>query len=177
MLKRFVYQDILLCFFIAGVAAGTVMANLLSKEVISQGGYFGTVFPNAALSGWQADMEFLFYIGRQRLLEMAFALLMAMTVYSFPCFCLMAAYYGFLPGIVLTILTCQKGLLGLPYYVVTIFPQCIVYLAVWYVLAMWACERSHKLRPASVLGLLVLVLVGILLEWFVNPYLIKILAF
>jgi len=65
--------------------------------------------------------------------------------------------------------------MGLPCYLLTLFPQVFIYLPIWICLASWAGEKSGRIRILPLVGLMVLAFGGALLETCVNPYFIRLL--
>lgn len=169
------YQDRLLVCFLIGLIAGTVLVNLLSQEVRSQAGYFGSYFTAGFKNGSQAKKELLWVVCRQRIFETGIAWLVGLTVFAVPCFYGMAAYYGLSAGMILSLTTCQKGLMGLPCYLATLLPHFLIYIPVWIILAVWAGDRTSKIRILPMIGLILLTSLGAFLEAYINPYFLQIL--
>lgn len=172
----FSYADILLLCFCIGVVTGTVLVNGLSSEVITKTGYFGTdsVYGSRVIGEGQW-LEFLTVVCRQRFLEASFGWILGLTVFSVPCFYAISAYAGISAGVVLSVITMQKGLAGIFYYGLTMFPHYIVYIPVWCILAFWAGRMTGKIRIIQMAALLGLVFFGAVLESYVNPILLQML--
>lgn len=170
------YQDLLLLFFIAGVLGGTITANLLSEELKRQIGYFDTLFlSEQALSMTQKQQMWLFVL-RQRCMELLGAWLLSLTVFSAVGFCGAAALVGGSVGVVLSVITVQKGLWGLLFYLGTILPQALFYVPIGLILASWAGEEKHPIRIPAILLLSLLLVVGTAAEAFVSPAVVLILT-
>lgn len=170
------YQDLLLLFFIAGVLGGTITANLLSEELKRQIGYFDTLFlSEQALSMTQKQQMWLFVL-RQRCMELLGAWLLSLTVFSAVGFCGAAALVGGSVGVVLSVITVQKGLWGLLFYLGTILPQALFYIPIGLILASWAGEEKHPIRIPAILLLSLLLVVGTAAEAFVSPAVVSILT-
>lgn len=163
------YHDRLLFCFIAGVIGGTVTANLLSGELQSQIGYFNTLFLSGQSLGGREQQELWYFVVKQRLLEVSGAWLVGLTVFSALGYYILAVLAGGSVALVLSVITVQKGMMGLPFYLATIVPQVFCYLPVCLVLAVWAGEDSRNIHLAG-MGILVgLTVAGAVLEVYLNP--------
>lgn len=170
----FSYADILLLCFCIGVVTGTGLVNCLSGEVIAKTGYFGmdSVYGSSLIRDGQW-LDFFKVVCRQRFLEAGFGWILGLTVFSVPCFYAISAYAGISAGVVLSVITMQKGIAGIFYYVLTMFPHYIVYIPVWCILAFWAGRMTGKIRMIQMGALLGLVFLGAVLESYVNPLLLQ----
>ena len=168
----FRYQDILLICFCAGVLLGTGAVNGFHQELTGQLGYFETISRSGQLSGGDKWLELMTLVSRQRFFEVGFAWLLGLTVFSVPCFYGLSLYAGINAGVVLSIVTMQKGLFGIFYYLLSLSPHFMIYIPVWCILAYWAGERNGKIRLPSLCALLLLTFIGIILESYVNPALL-----
>lgn len=169
------YEDRLLIGFLLGVICGTAAANLMYQQIQDQAGYFAELMDlNLNLTVGEQKELFL-YVCRQRVIQTLFAWLVGLTVFSVPCFCVLAAGCGMSVGVVLAITTCQRGLAGLLWYLMTLFPHYLIYVPVWCVLASWAGNKTGKIRLLPLCALLLLVLIGAGMEAFLNPYALKLL--
>lgn len=172
---RISYQDRLLLCFLGGILGGTIIANLLSSELQSQIGYFDALLlSGAALS--DVDQRRLWgYVTRQRLLETAGVWLVSLTTFASLGCCMLAVLAGAVASVTISVITVQKGLFGILFYLASILPQWLFYIPVFLVLALWAEKNSRVIRIRALLILLFLVLVGAAAEVYINPYIIGIL--
>lgn len=167
------YQDILLICFCGGVLLGTAAVNGLNRELTGQLGYFETILGSGQLSGRNQWLALLSVVCRQRFFEVGFGWLLGLTVFSVPCFYGLSAYAGIYGGVVLSVVTMQKGLTGIFYYFLSVIPHNLIYIPVWCILAYWAGERNGKIRFPSLCALLMLTFVGAILESYVNPSILR----
>ena len=84
-------------------------------------------------------------------------------------YCALSGILGIAVGAVLSVLTCEYGLMGLPVYVCSVFPQALFYIPVWLFLAGAAGRKIRIPVRFAVLGI-VLMLAGIWSEGLVNPW-------
>lgn len=166
------YQDRLLFCFIAGILAGTAAANLLGGELKQQIGYFDTLFLSGQGMDFGRQKEMWLYVLRQRGLELTGAWLLSLTVFSSAGFCLLAGLAGGSIAVALSVITVQKGLSGLLFYMATVLPQALFYVPAGLILASWAGEEQHRIRIPALVLLVVLLLAGSVSETWVSPRLI-----
>ena len=169
------YPRVLLCCFFCGTAAGTIMANCLGRELLGQLAGSGLT----ELRGRTADAAtgqrscFLRYVARRRLSELGLAVLAGMTPLSSAAFAAAAFCGGFVSGLLIAVLTLEKGLGGLPVFFLAVLPQWICYLPVWMILAAGAEDGLTGIRARSWVILAVLSAAGIFLEAAVNPIFLR----
>lgn len=166
------YQDRLWLCFMAGVVVGTVIANLLGRELQSQIGYFDTLFSAGTALDRQERQQLWWFVARQRGMELIVAWLVSLTVFSAAGYYLIAGFAGGSLAVAVVVITLQKGILGLPFYVATVMPQAFCYVPVCLVLAAWAGEDSRKMHLGALGILLALTLAGAVSEVYINPWLL-----
>lgn len=166
-ITRLNYQDRLLICFILGIVGGTAAAHFFGGQTVKAqvlGGAGAGIVPGTG------GLRALFFdTCRFRLTQLAAGWLMGLTVCSLPLFYLTAAYGGMSLAVVLSVLTAQKGLLGLPAFLCGLFPQGLLYLPVWLVLAGWAGGEKKRVRLVSLLLLAAIMVMGAFLETYVCP--------
>lgn len=167
------YQDRLLIFFVAGILGGTIIANLLSGDIKQQIGYFDTLFLSEQALTMEEKKQMWYYVLRQRSLEMLGAWLLSLTVFSAAGFYSLAALVGGSIGVVLSVITVQKGLMGLIFYLGTILPHGLFYIPIWLILASWAGEDKHPVRIPAILLLTVLLVMGTAGEAWLSPIIVS----
>lgn len=159
----------LFCFF-AGLLAGTAAANLLYPSFHEQAGYYLNLLSHPPGLGKQEQMALFWAICRQRVIEVVIAWLIGLTVYSIPCFCLICGGFGLSVGVVISLMTGQKGIMGLPFFVASVMPQVLFYVPVWCLLLLWGLKRNGRLRFLALFLLLIFVAAGSACEVWLNPW-------
>lgn len=167
------YWDCLVLCLFAGLIAGSMAANLSGEELRNKTGYISNMLWNGVVLDIPGRRELMAAVAKQRVLEAVFGWLVGMTVLAVPCFFLGAFYAGVSAGMILSIFTGQGGIWGLPCYLVSIFPQFMFYLPLWYILAKWAGEDHRKRKASLCLLALLFLILGILSEGCINPYLVN----
>ncbi len=162
----------LLCFF-AGLIAGTVMANFWYPSFMEEAGYYlGLLDRNMNLDKGQR-IQLFYQVLRQRGIEVGVAWLIGLTAYAVPLFCLLTAGIGFSMGFVLSVITVQKGLMGLPVFLMTVMPQGLCYIPLWSILLLWGMQKERRFRIPAFLLLLLLAALGSACEAWINPFFLK----
>lgn len=165
--RSLTYQDWLLACFVLGVAGGTAAAHFFGGQTVKSQ-VLGQLGPGTALSALERRALF-FEVLRVREMQLAAGWLVGLTVCSVPLFGLIAAWGGLTVAVLVSVLTSQKGLLGLPAFLCGALPQGVCYLLAWAVLAMWAGAGEKRIHLAPFLVLLLLGAAGALLEVYVSP--------
>ena len=157
-MRRFTYGDWLLFCFIAGLGAGMALALIFYDTGIFHafGGEAGALSQGAGRA--------FFEILRRREAACLIGWVIGLTVCSRFFFGLLTAHGGMSLAAILTVLTIQKGILGLPLFLAALLPQGILYGLVWGVLAGWAGQREKRLHLAPALVLLGIMAAGAFLE-------------
>jgi stage II sporulation protein M len=162
----------LICFFI-GLTAGTVMANFWYSSFSGEAVYYlGLLDRNVNLKSGER-MQLFGQVFSQRLMEVWIIWLIGMTAYALPLFCVFMSMAGISMGFVLSVITVQKGLMGLPVFVMTVMPQSLCYLPVFGILLMLGIQKERRFRIPAFLLLLLLTAAGSGLEAWINPFFIK----
>ena len=162
----------LICFFI-GLTAGTVMANFWYSSFSDEAVYYlGLLNRNVDL-GKGERMQLFGQVLSQRLMEVWIIWLIGMTAYALPLFCVFMSMAGFSMGFVLAVITVQKGLMGLPVFVMTVMPQCLFYLPVFGILLLLGIQKERRFRIPAFILLLLLTAAGSGLEAWINPFFLR----
>lgn len=181
---RIAGDDIWVLLFVAGVVAGTVAANRVSEEARSQAGYFARFLTSDYLLSDEKKARLWHMVLGQRFFEMGVAALASQTAFAAPLFCLFGCLGGFASAVILSVLTFQNGVWGLPVYLISWLPHGILYILVWKVLISAAMDshtvnsygrvrglvRNQRFGAAQWLFLGLLVFGGSCLEAYAGPY-------
>lgn len=169
MRRRISFWDWMVLWFVLGTLGGTLLINIWKPGASGAGDLNGLLLELASGGSVQDKQSLLVFVAKQRIGHTVLMVLMAVTSWSVPWFCFLAFYGGISGSVILSMITCQKGLMGLPCYLTTLFPQYLFYLMIWFVLAGWASKDYHRVRPGALLGIAVLLLAGIGAEVWINP--------
>ena len=127
-------------FFFAGLLAGTAAANFLHASLSDQAGYYLNLLSHQSDLGRSEQLALFGDICRQRIIEVLIAWLIGLTAYAVPCFCVLSAGFGLSVGVVLSVMTGLKGILGLPFFLASVMPQAFLYVPVWCLLLLWGIK-------------------------------------
>lgn len=161
-------SQFLICFF-AGLLAGTILANLLYASLSHQAGYYLNLLNRRPGLGKAEKLSLFKTVCRQRTIEALFAWFMSLTAYAVPCFCLLCFFLGLSIGAVLSVMTGQMGLMGLPFFVASMIPQVFCYIPAVCFFLRRPARRAGKLKPAGILLVFSAVIAGSACEVWLNP--------
>ena len=162
----------LICFFI-GMIAGTIIANFWYPSFENEAAYYLGLFDGNKILTSQGSIELFGQVLRQRMITIFIAWLFGMTAYAGFLYCFLTAGFGFSMGFVMSVITVQKGLMGLPFFFMTVMPQWCFYLPVWILLLYWGVQKQRRLKIAALLFILLLSVIGSASETWINPYFLK----
>ena len=174
-IRRVSFWDLWLLLMMGGVLAGTVWANLLGRELLGQIGYFDGIFGTAVEMDSKEQWQLWRYVLNQRLCEVCFGGLLAMTPLAFSGYLVLSFGTGFATAVIITIFTLEKGWMGIGYWIISMIPHGFCYLTVWLLLSAAVKEKKNleKFRFWLLVGMLVII--GSFLEAWANPWLLKFL--
>lgn len=162
----------LVCFFI-GLIAGTMIANFWYSSFENEAVYYLGLLSRSKSVNGQNGIGLFGEVLRQRLIQIFVAWLMGMTAYAAVLYCFMTAGLGFSMGFVMSVITVQKGLMGLPFFFMTVMPQWLCYLPLWILLLYWGVQKGKRFRVAVLFFILLLCIMGSALETWINPVFLK----
>lgn len=173
-----------MCFGI-GLLVGTIVANFLKMGSIQE-------LMNYHVTLWAINgRDLYFYIWQQRIASLLIIWLMSFTIFCRPVLYGYSTYFGFLVGSMVSVLTMDFGIKSLIVYLGLLFPQGIIYVAVWIVLIAKALDENVKFQEVDAYGrrksykpqlirwgtyflvLIVIFSVGVATETFINPWFVS----
>ncbi len=162
----------LVCFFI-GLIAGTFIANFWYSSFENEAVYYLGLLNRSKNVNGQNGIGLFGEVLRQRLIQIFVAWLIGMTAYAAVLYCFLTAGLGFSMGFVMSVITVQKGLMGLPFFFMTVMPQWLCYLPLWILLLYWGVQKGKRFRVAVLFFILLLCIMGSALETWINPVFLK----
>lgn len=172
-LRKIPFRNIWILCVIGGVLTGTLWANLLSGELLGQVGYFDGIYQGGNPLNEDERRQLWHYVIRQRFWEAGLGGLVAMTPFAVFGYLIGGFGAGFVMAVMITLFTLEKGWMGLGYWLVSVMPHGLCYLAVWMILTAAVLERQDMKKIRIWLLLAVLIGTGSFLEAWINPELIK----
>ncbi len=181
-------QPSLLYPFMIGFTIAVVLTNIFAQSILLQEGYFST-YSLERLQYVQIDSNKLFFgILQNRFQIVILIFIMATTIIGLISAHLFAGWYGFSMGIMIAVLINRFGLKGSILFAACILPQVIFYVPAFNCLLSECRDISYILflpqkssafyghgstssskRISRILMSLGVVIIGILLESYVNP--------
>lgn len=185
-------QPSLLYPFMIGFTIGVAITNIFAQSILLQEGYFST-YSLERLQYVQIDSNKLFFgILQNRFQIVLLIFIMATTIIGVISAHLFAGWYGFSMGIMITVLVNRFGLKGSILFAACILPQVIFYVPAFNCLLNECRDISCILflpqkvgayyghgstysskRIYRILTSLGVVIIGILLESYVNPVVVS----
>lgn len=161
-------------FLLLGAVLGTLFCNLMDGQMKAELGVFeGSLLSAAALQ--RVEFSGLFFqVAKRRLSELFFVLLVELTPVSQILLMGAAGYLGFSMAVMVSALTMEAGLMGILRFLALVFPQCLVYIPILYLLFLWVPGREKTIRPPVAAALLVAVLLGSGIEAYINPWIVAV---
>ncbi|MEG0971838.1 MAG: hypothetical protein RSE55_03500 [Lachnospiraceae bacterium] len=162
---------IFLVFFVAGIMGANMNKAGTTDKISIMSDYFFSRYEYASVN--QKDL--MIYIFYQRLPIFASLLVFGLTSYRMTFFGCAVGWYGFSVGYFHAISVMRYGIKGLLLTGGLLFPQCVLYFFVfWYLIkVMLQKNKKEKIQTTMAIGILfALYIVGILVENYINPYLL-----
>ena len=157
----------------AGVIAGTIWANLLGGELLSQIGYFDGLYKSGQIIDEEERRLLWRYVLIQRLWEAGFGGLLAMTPLAAAGYLVLSFAAGFILAAFIAAFTLEKGVAGILLWFMSVFPHGLCYVGVWAVWLMVVRERQEQQKISIWLLAGFLAAAGSFLEVWVNPILLR----
>lgn len=175
--------------FMIGLFLGILFVNLGYETWISNGSLLGPEMVNRLKNSRPAGEGLLGYILRHRLSTGCFLCLVSMTFTGMPVLCAYIAYMGIAAGCLLSVAVVRYGIRGLLLMAAVLFPQALLLVPAYVLLFFWAVDvnrtfyapktqmegyerysrRYYIKKTAQIIGIMAVVIIGCLLESYVNP--------
>lgn len=160
--------------YMLGFFFGILYANVVSKDYVAAVGIFNEYFLNQFVQTEIVVQDYLWYILRIRIMPLvALGVMGCLRIRKAVVVCFLL-WTGLLCGILFTSAVMKMGLKGIVLCLVAALPQFILYIA-GYVLVLWYLYNYPVSRwnMTKTVAFAVFISLGILLECYVNPILMK----
>lgn len=163
-------------FLIAGSVLGTIFCNWMTEDMKQELMIMrqSTDSVTKAMISELNFHDFFLRILVKRIWTLMIMILVTATPMASWLIMLAAGYFGFSNAVMISVWTMGMGFRGLLGYAVTIFPQCLCYIPIAYLMLWWIPVKEKRLTWLSVLALVGLTAIGAVLESFINPWLMTI---
>lgn len=175
--------------FMIGFFMGILIINLGHEAWVSNGALLGTDMINRLKNSRPAGESLVGYILRHRLFAVCVLGLVSTTIVGMPVLCAYICYTGLAAGCLLSVAVVRYGIRGLLFMAGVLFPQAIVLIPAYICLFFWAADVNQTLyasktqldgyerfsrhfylkKCSQIAGIAVVVIIGCLLESYVNP--------
>lgn len=184
----------LLYLFMTGLFLGILLVNIRHDIWVKEDGLLNAAMIKQ-LQNSEFDGNYLFgYIVRSRISTILIISMLASTMIGLPIVCGYVCYLGASAGCLLSIAVIRYGIRGLFFMAASIFPQGFLLIPGYFLLFRWGLDCNRSLygkidglegryligkqfmitKGIKLVGILVIVILGCLIESYVNP---KILQF
>lgn len=182
----------LLYLFMIGLFLGILLVNIRYDIWAGEDGLLNADMMKRLQSS-ELDGDFLFgYIVKHRVFTVLVIGILASTMIGLPIVCGYVCYLGISAGCILTIAVVRYGARGLFFMAATIFPHGLLLIPGYFLLLKWGLDCHRELygrtdgldgrylagkqfilkKGMKLLGILLIVMIGCLLESYVNPKII-----
>lgn len=177
----------LVYLFMIGLFLGIIFVNFRHEVWIREEGLLNAAILEQMRSS-EPDSGFLLgYVLKHRLLVIFFLMILSSTIIGFPIICGYVCYLGASAGCLLSVAVIRYGIRGLFFVAAGVFPQAFLLVPGYLLLFLWGMERTGGneyeynfygkqfviKKGIQLLGILVIVLAGCLLESYVNPFVLQ----
>ena len=167
-------KKFLIIFCMLGFFAGIIYANLMSEDTIAGMGIFSEFFLNQYIQA-EIDMtEYLWYVVRVRAVPLILVAALGCTRLRKGIAAGFLAWTGFGGGMIMTSAVLKMGLKGLILCLIALTPHFVFYAAGFMVLLWYLFTYPEaKWNPSKMISMVLFIIVGILLECYVNPIIME----
>lgn len=189
--KNFYY---VIYLFMIGLFLGILIVNVGYDTWIRNGSLLGMEMILRLKNSVPDGSELLGYIMKHRVFTVFMLGILATTMIGIPAVCVYVCYIGLAAGCLLSVAVIRYGVRGLLLMAAGVFPQGILLIPAYIALFVWSIDvnrllyskssyadyyikagkQSYLKKGVQMIGILAVVIIGCLLESYVNP---KILHF
>ena len=173
-MKIFRTRKQFLVFFMPGFLLGIIYVNFIARKYMAEPGIFSDYFLNQFQSASIDAREYIWYLLRLRAVPFLALAGLSFTKARKPAAVLFLIWTGISGGILISAAVLNMGIKGSLLCIVGLLPQFLLYIPA-YVVLLWHCytvPQTHWNRQKTVFVSLAMA-VGIILEMYVNPILVK----
>ena len=170
-------EKLLLCYLV-GVLLGIILLQFVDKEYLYRYGFFSESTLERLRYMEINRRGLFFYCIRKRFFLAILLITFALTNLAPMVIAFFSAWVGFGTGAWITVASVRFGIAGPLLYIGIIMPQALAYFAAFLLYFRWSKEIHERQwssfgKIVQLLLILIVFLVGILLESYVNPIILK----
>lgn len=182
------FMDFFGCFCL-----GIILVNIIASEYLSEMGMFGDYFLMQFKSVELNTQSLFFYVFEKRMLFLIFLFVVGFTSIGCICSYICIGWFGLCSGLLLSLAAKEQGVIGMFICFLGVMPQFIIYVPFGYLFLKKMYRISSQLHFQNTAGMLergykrqiilsyflvflltvVLYFIGVLLESYVNPVILK----
>lgn len=179
--------------FMIGLFMGILFVNLGHETWIKNGSLLGAEMMSRLKGSRPAGDGLLGYILRHRLSTGCLLCLVSTTLIGMPFLCAYICYIGLAAGCLLSVAVVRYGIRGLLFMAAVLFPQALLLVPAYILIFFWAADVNRTLyargtqfegyeryssryylkKGAQIIGIMTVVIMGCLLESYVNPSILQ----
>lgn len=173
-MKRFHTRKQFLAFFMPGFLLGIIYVNFIARKYVAEPGIFSDYFLNQFQKVQVDAREYIWYLLRVRALPFLVLAGLSFTKVRKVSAVLFLIWTGISGGIFISMAVLNLGIRGSLLCITGLFPQFLFYIPAYLMLLRHCCTfpQSQWNRQKTVFVSLMMS-VGILLELYVNPVIVK----
>lgn len=161
-------------FFMPGFLLGIIYVNLIVKQYNAEPGIFSDHFLEQYAAVEIVAREYILYLARIRILPFLLVLGLSFTKLRKVSALLFLLWTGFSSGMLLSMAILSMGIKGSILCIIGVLPQFLFYIPA-YVVVLWFCcsYPGSRWNQQKTIFVVLAMMVGMILEAYVNPLLVK----
>lgn len=165
---------VLILFYMAGFFCGILYTNLVSRDYVAVLGIFNDYFLNQYIQTDIMNGSYLWYLIRVRMVPLVCVSFLGATRIRRFVVVVFLIWTGFLCGMIFTSATLKMGVKGIVLCLAAMFPQMALYM-VGYAILLTGLYYYPKINWnfQKTIAVLLAICIGIALECYINPVLVK----
>lgn len=167
-------SQFLTVFLMAGFVGGILYANLISGQCVTTSGIFSEYFLNQYTQMEIVTEDYIWYVMRVRIVPFLGICFLGCTRWKKVLVGGVLGWTGFSGGLLAVSAVMRLGIKGLVVCLVGLFPQACFYILAYAVLLIYLYRYPEgRWNAGKTVFILLDLVIGILLETYVNPVLMK----
>lgn len=161
-------------FYMLGFLAGILYTNIVSADYVATMGIFNEYFLNQYVQTEVVVPELFWYILKVRVMPFLMMAMAGCLKIRKAVVVIFLAWTGFISGILITSAVMKMGIRGIIFCMIALMPHFLFYI-VAYLILMWYLffYPAFRWNMSQTMALILLFGMGIALECYVNPILMK----
>lgn len=193
--QPFLYKKLFAVIFMAGFLIGIIYANMIGKKYMDSSGILSDYFLSRYKYFDIVNNNLFWYLLKQRIFPSVVLWITGITIMGIPAVWVYLTWYGFSGGMLISMAVMKFGFKGLILCLGGIMPQYVIYIPIMIILLQKVYQMSlslyggkfsqgngGKTKKQIFLNYLwnyfiifVILLIGVILESYINPYILKII--